>query len=114
MCAIAETAIALTTYFGRIMNPPVLFGALRRSSAFFGKSVWWPYTPACSREILACLLQATHIAGHEDALLPAGFRWGVATAGHQNEGDNTTSDTWFLEQTQPSVFRTPSGRACNG
>lgn len=44
---------------------------------------------------------------------PADFYWGVATAGHQNEGNNTTSDTWFLEHTTPSVFREPSGSACN-
>jgi beta-glucosidase len=45
---------------------------------------------------------------------PADFRWGVATAGHQNEGDNVTSDTWFLENVSPTIFREPSGRACNG
>ena len=45
---------------------------------------------------------------------PDGFLWGVASAGHQCEGDNVTSDTWFAEQVQPTVFREPSGRACNG
>ena len=44
---------------------------------------------------------------------PQGFRWGVATSGHQTEGGNTHSDTWFLEQVRPSVFREPSGPACN-
>ena len=44
---------------------------------------------------------------------PEDFIWGVATAGHQIEGDNVNSDTWFLEQLTPSVFREPSGRACN-
>ena len=44
---------------------------------------------------------------------PDGFLWGAATAGHQVEGDNDNSDTWFLEQQQPSVFREPSGKACN-
>ena len=44
---------------------------------------------------------------------PDGFLWGVATAGHQNEGDNTTSDTWFLEHVSPTVFREPSGMACD-
>lgn len=44
---------------------------------------------------------------------PAGFVWAVATAGHQNEGDNTTSDTWFAENVSPTVFREPSGKACN-
>ncbi len=47
-------------------------------------------------------------------LWPDGFLWGVASAGHQNEGDNTGSDTWFAEQMQPSVFQEPSGRATDG
>lgn len=44
---------------------------------------------------------------------PTDFLWGVATAGHQNEGDNTNSDTWFLENVSPTVFRERSGKACN-
>ncbi|MBG0564513.1 glycoside hydrolase family 1 protein [Actinoplanes aureus] len=42
------------------------------------------------------------------------FLWGVSSAGHQTEGDNTLSDTWFLENVQPTVFREPSGPACDG
>ena len=45
--------------------------------------------------------------------IPAGFRWGVASAGHQTEGGNTQSDTWFLEHVRPTVFREPSGQACD-
>ncbi len=45
---------------------------------------------------------------------PPGFLWGVATAGHQNEGDNVHSDTWFLENVTPTVFQDRSGKACNG
>ena len=45
---------------------------------------------------------------------PLGFRWGVATSGYQTEGGNTGSDTWFLEHVRPTVFREPSGPACNG
>lgn len=44
---------------------------------------------------------------------PADFLWGVATAGHQNEGNNRTSDTWFLENVSPTVFADRSGAACN-
>ncbi len=44
---------------------------------------------------------------------PPGFRWGAATSGHQTEGGNTGSDTWFLERVRPTVFREPSGQACN-
>jgi beta-glucosidase len=49
-----------------------------------------------------------------DSSFPADFLWGVATAGHQNEGDNVDSDTWFLENVTPSVFRDRSGRATDG
>lgn len=45
---------------------------------------------------------------------PDGFYWGVATAGHQNEGDNSNSDTWFAENVRPTVFREPSGKAADG
>ena len=45
---------------------------------------------------------------------PPGFLWGAATAGHQIEGDNTSSDTWFAEHVTPTVFREPSGPACDG
>ena len=45
---------------------------------------------------------------------PLGFLWGVASAGHQNEGDNVHSDTWFAENVTPTVFRDRSGQACNG
>src|ERR1044071_2062502 len=44
---------------------------------------------------------------------PPGFRWGVATSGHQTEGRNTCSDPWFLETVHPTACREPSGRACN-
>ncbi|MEV6841926.1 family 1 glycosylhydrolase [Actinoplanes sp. NPDC051411] len=43
-----------------------------------------------------------------------GFLWGVATSGHQTEGGNTTSDTWFAEHVTPTAFREPSGPACDG
>jgi beta-glucosidase len=44
---------------------------------------------------------------------PKGFLWGAATAGHQVEGNNVNSDTWLLENTQPTVFAEPSGDAVN-
>jgi beta-glucosidase len=44
---------------------------------------------------------------------PAGFHWGVATSGHPTEGGNANSDTWFAEQVSPTVFREPSGPACD-
>lgn len=44
---------------------------------------------------------------------PDSFLFGVATSGHQTEGDNTDSDSWFLENLRPTVFTEVSGRACN-
>lgn len=44
---------------------------------------------------------------------PDGFLWGTATAAHQVEGNNTASDCWLLEHTEPSIFREPSGDACD-
>jgi beta-glucosidase len=44
---------------------------------------------------------------------PAGFLWGAATAGHQIEGGNSNSDTWFLENIKPTVFAEPSLDAAN-
>ncbi len=48
-----------------------------------------------------------------DRAFPTDFAWGVATAGHQNEGNNSSSDTWFLENVSPSIFQERSGPACN-
>jgi len=44
---------------------------------------------------------------------PSDFLWGVAHSRHQVEGDNVDSDTWFVEQVTPTVFKEPSGKACN-
>lgn len=44
---------------------------------------------------------------------PSEFLWGVAHAGHQVEGNNDNSDTWFAENVSPTVFKEPSGRAVN-
>lgn len=42
---------------------------------------------------------------------PRDFLWGVATAGHQVEGNNVNSDTWFLEHLPGTIFAEPSGDA---
>ncbi|SEM96950.1 aryl-beta-glucosidase [Sphingomonas gellani] len=41
------------------------------------------------------------------------FLWGAATAGHQVEGNNYAADMWLLEQVTPTVFKEPSGDACD-
>ena len=46
---------------------------------------------------------------------PDGFLWGAATSGHQTEGDNDNSDTWFLEQqSRRSSASRPARRATRG
>lgn len=42
---------------------------------------------------------------------PKDFLWGVASAGHQVEGNNVNSDTWFLEHLPGTIFTEPSGDA---
>ena len=44
---------------------------------------------------------------------PSGFVWGAATAGHQIEGNNVSSDFWFLENLEPTMFVERSGDACD-
>ncbi len=44
---------------------------------------------------------------------PGNFLWGCATAGHQVEGNNTSSDLWLVEHLPESLFKEPSGDACD-
>jgi beta-glucosidase len=44
---------------------------------------------------------------------PEKFLWGCATAGHQVEGNNTNSDLWAIEHLPESMFKEPSGDACD-
>jgi beta-glucosidase len=49
-----------------------------------------------------------------DNAFPDDFLWGVASAGHQIEGNNVDSDTWFLENVSPTIFQARSGQAADG
>jgi beta-glucosidase len=42
-----------------------------------------------------------------------GFLWGTAGASYQIEGGNYASELWVMEHVRPTVFRTPSGDACD-
>jgi len=44
---------------------------------------------------------------------PDKFIWGCATAGHQVEGNNTNSDLWTMEHLPDTIFKEPSGDACD-
>jgi beta-glucosidase len=60
---------------------------------------------------LSAASPAISAAAKPRAQFPKGFLWGVATSGHQTEGDNTASDFWWMEQIKPSLFAEPSGSA---
>jgi beta-glucosidase len=44
---------------------------------------------------------------------PADFKWGVATAAHQVEGNNTNNDWWAWEQQEEREAEYRSGKACD-
>lgn len=44
---------------------------------------------------------------------PQGFLWGTASAAHQVEGGNTNCDSWLLEHVDGTLYREPSGDACD-
>lgn len=41
------------------------------------------------------------------------FLWGTASSAHQIEGNNINSDFWLAENVKPTLFREPSGDACD-
>lgn len=51
--------------------------------------------------------------GDKSKSFPDKFLWGCATAGHQVEGNNTSSDLWTLEHLPQTIFKEPSGDACD-
>ena len=44
---------------------------------------------------------------------PSKFLWGAATAAHQVEGNNLNSDNWLLERAPNTMYKEPSGDACD-
>lgn len=44
---------------------------------------------------------------------PEKFLWGAATAAHQVEGNNINSDNWLLERAPNTMYKEPSGDACD-
>lgn len=44
---------------------------------------------------------------------PTKFLWGAATAAHQVEGNNVNSDNWLMEYAPHSMYKEPSGDACD-
>lgn len=44
---------------------------------------------------------------------PKGFLFGVATAAHQVEGNNTNNDSWVVEHVKPTIYAEGSNDACD-
>ena len=70
------------------------------------------------RNVLAVLAAATAIGtspGHAAPRrkLPKDFLWGAAISAHQSEGNDINSDSWLLEKLPETVYKEPSGDACD-
>src|SRR6478672_11286944 len=70
-------------------------GSRLSATAARAESVSKPVTPAGSKNF------------------PSKFLWGAATAAHQVEGNNVNSDNWLLERAPNTMYKEPSGDACD-
>ncbi len=70
------------------------------------------------RQVLSGLVAAASL-GVTPALaaarrpMPQGFLWGAAISAHQSEGNDVNSDSWLLEHLPETVYKEPSGDACD-
>lgn len=70
------------------------------------------------RQVLAGLAAATAIGASPGftaprRAMPKGFLWGAAISAHQSEGNDVNSDSWLLENLPETVYKEPSGDACD-
>jgi beta-glucosidase len=56
---------------------------------------------------------ATPLRAAARRAMPPGFLWGAAISAHQSEGNNLNSDSWLLEHLPETVYKEPSGDACD-
>jgi beta-glucosidase len=73
---------------------------------------------ATRRDVLAGLTAAAAIGAAparaaRPRAMPDGFLWGAAISAHQSEGSNVNSDSWLLENLPETVYKNPSGDACD-
>jgi beta-glucosidase len=52
-------------------------------------------------------------AAEKSKPFPEKFVWGCATAAYQVEGNNINTDLWLMEHLPGTIFREPSGDACD-
>jgi beta-glucosidase len=65
---------------------------------------------AAEGKIASSAENKTPAASHK---FPPKFLWGAATAAHQGEGNNVNSDNWLLERAPNTMYKEPSGDACD-
>jgi beta-glucosidase len=70
------------------------------------------------REVLSAVAAAAALAvtpalAAPRRAVPKGFLWGAAISAHQSEGNDVNSDSWLLENLPESVYKEPSGDACD-
>ena len=70
------------------------------------------------RRVLAGLAAAAAAATAPGLAAPRrpilnGFLWGAAISAHQSEGNDVNSDSWLLENLPETVYKEPSGDACD-
>jgi beta-glucosidase len=70
------------------------------------------------RDVLGGLAAATAIGASPGyaaprRAMPRGFLWGAAISAHQSEGNDVNSDSWLLENLPETVYKDPSGDACD-
>jgi beta-glucosidase len=69
------------------------------------------------RDILAGIVAATATGATPlraaQRSMPRGFLWGAAISAHQSEGNDVNSDSWLLENLPETVYKDPSGDACD-
>jgi beta-glucosidase len=73
---------------------------------------------ATRRDVLAALAATTALRasvglGAPRRAMPKGFLWGAAISAHQSEGNDVNSDSWLLENLPETVYKEPSGDACD-
>jgi beta-glucosidase len=61
----------------------------------------------------AAIARSARAAAAAGRKAPHGFLWGTAISAHQSEGNDVNSDCWLLENLPETVFKDPSGDACD-
>ncbi len=87
-------------------RPPQALSRAATGRRWAGRSRLW--TAGATR---ASGRSSRYSRGVSEIVFPAGFLWGTATAAHQVEGDNTSSDWWAFERVPGTPCKEPSGNS---